>query len=66
MNEPAYINDYEKPVYNVQNAHIKKVDKSMSLYELQINDNYYQISEEVLDAISQIRFMDGNIGISIG
>ena len=64
--EPVYINSFDKPVFNVTHAHIKKVANSMSLYELQINDNYYQITEEMLEAISRITYMDGNVGISIG
>jgi hypothetical protein len=66
MNEPVYINEFKKPVYAVNNLHIKKVDNSQTLYELQLNGEYYQIDEKQMEVISQIRYLDGNVGISMG
>ena len=66
MSEPAYINSFDKPVYSVNNAHIKKVNNSGTLYELQLNDQYYQISAEMLESLEAITRMPDNIGLSIG
>ncbi len=64
--KPVYTNLFEKPVYNVNNLSIKKVPNSIALYELQLNGEYYQISEEQIEAIESILRMPNGVGMSMG
>lgn len=66
MNEPAYTNEFKKPVFSVNNLAIKKVKGSMSLYELQLNGEYYQISEDQIKVIDGIIYMPDNVGVTLG
>lgn len=66
MFEPAYINELSKPVYSVNSASITKVDNSMQLYELQLNDQYFQISADMLDTLQSVTRMPDNVSVSIG
>lgn len=66
MNEPVYINEFDKPVFNVYNVHIKKVANSQTLYEVQFNDQYFQVTREVLRTLYDVTMMEGDIALSIG
>lgn len=66
MNEPVYKNEFGKPVYNVNNAGIKKVEGGVTLYEIQLNDQYFQISEDMLRTFADMTYMDDNVTLSIG
>lgn len=58
-------NEFDKPVYEVNNLHIKRVDKLIT-YELQLNDQYFELTEEQIQAIKAIAELPHNIGISVG
>lgn len=66
MSEPVYTNSFGKPVYSVNNAHIRKVENSVTLYELQLNDQYFLISGEMLETLEGITRLPYGVGISIG
>lgn len=65
MNEPVK-NEFGKDVKPVNNIHIRKVKDSMTLYELQLNGEYYQISEDQIRAIESILSLPDNIGLAMG
>lgn len=64
--EPLYTNSFGAPVYNVNHASIKKVQNGHTLYELQLNGHYFQISEDVLETLESITRMPDDVGVSIG
>lgn len=64
--EPVYTNEFKKPVYNVNNAGIHKVKGSVTLYELQLNDQYFQISAEMLETLEAVTRMPDSVGLLIG
>ena len=66
MNEPVYTNDFDQPVFNVNNAGLRKVEGSVTLYELQLNSQYFQISDEMLQTLADVTKLPDNVGISIG
>ena len=66
MKKPVYTNEFDKPVFAVNNAHIRKVNDSQTLYELQLNDQYFQISNDMLQTLASATELPGNIGLSIG
>ena len=64
---PVYLTEIGKqPVYPVNNLHIKKVNRSMTLYELQLNGEYYQISEDQIEAIESILRLPEGVGLAVG
>ena len=73
MFEPAYKNQFDKPVYNVNHLHMKKRNRQAgdpaylgSGYELQLNDQYFLITEQQLQVIEAIVKLPDNISISMG
>ena len=73
MPEPAYTNEFKKPVYKVNNLHMKKHNRSQgdspfasSCYELQLNGEYYLITLEQIEALDAITRLPDNISISMG
>lgn len=66
MNKPVYTNEFDKPVYAVTHLHVKKPTNSDGMYELQLNDQYFYISERQLEAIDAATRLPDNISISMG
>lgn len=71
--EPEYVNEFDKPVMMVNNAHIKPRSDNTNqtvygkkYYELQLNNQYFLISEDTLESLAAITRAANNIGISIG
>jgi hypothetical protein len=62
--KPVYTNQYDKPVYAVNNAHIHK--NKRGFYEVQLNDQYFEITEEMLKALVGATAMPDTMGLSIG
>lgn len=73
MSNPVYKNEFDKPVFAVNNAHIKKLADGArntpygkQYYELQLNMEYFIISEDMLETISTITRAPEGVSISIG
>lgn len=68
--KPEYENEFNKPVYRVNNLHMKTLEKDGAFggktYELQLNDHYFVITEHQLEAIDAITRLSDNISISMG
>ena len=68
--KPEYTNEFEKPVYKVNNLHMKTHSGNNQFgektYELQLNDQYFVITEHQLEALDTITRLPDNISISMG
>lgn len=64
MTEPAYKNEFDKPVYKVNNLHMKHVKDQT--YELQLNDQYFLIEAKQIDMLESVLALPDNISISMG
>lgn len=64
MSNVAYTNKFDKPVYKVNNLAIRK--NAQGYYELQLNDQYFQLTEQQVEAIDSITRLPDNIGLSMG
>lgn len=62
----AVQNEFGKDVVPVNNLHIRKVKGGSTVYELQLNDQYFQISEVQIEAIESILRLPDNVGLSLG
>ena len=63
MNEPAYTNEYDQPVFEVNFAHIHKHGDK---YELMLNGRYFLIDKQMLESLVAVTSMSPNLGLSIG
>lgn len=59
-------NEFGKGVVPVNNLSIRKVKGGSTVYELQLNDQYFQISETQIEAIESILRLPDNVGLSLG
>lgn len=59
-------NEFGKDVTPVNNLAIRKVKGGSTVYELQLNDQYFQISEVQIEAIESILHLPDNVGLSLG
>lgn len=66
MSEALRTNEFNKPVYAVNNLHIKKVENGYDKYELQLNGEYYELSEKQIEAIESVLRLPENVGLSMG
>lgn len=66
MNKPSYTNEYDKPVYTVNNLCVKKIVNGYNMYELQINDQYFEISYAQMEIIETALRLPESVSISIG
>ncbi len=68
IQEPEYVNDFDKPVYRVNNLHVKlrSNNQGTRTWELQLNDQYFLIDASMLDAINSISRMSDDIAVSVG
>lgn len=64
MKDKSYTNEFDKPVYKVNNAGVRK--NKNGLYELQLNNEYFEITEDMLRTLADVTYMSDNVGISIG
>jgi len=66
--KPEYTNQFDKPVYKVNNLHMKTYGETggEKYYELQLNDQYFLITEHQLEALDAITRLPDNISISMG
>lgn len=63
MDEPAYTNEYDQPVYEVNFAHIHKKGEK---YELMLNGKYFLIDKNMLESLAAVTNMSDTLGLSIG
>ena len=59
-------NEFGKDVVPVNNLSIRKVKGSSTVYELQLNDQYFQISETQIEAIESILRLPDNVALAVG
>ena len=64
--EPEYVNSFKKPVYSVTHLHVKKITNGYDQYEVQINDQYFQMSEKQLEALESVTRLPEGVGLSMG
>lgn len=59
-------NEFGKEVVPVNNVSIRRVQGGHTVYELQLNDQYFQISETQIEAIESILRLPEGVGLSLG